>query len=297
MVHAENHDAIAWLTEDLLRRGLTAPKHHPASRPPVVEREATARILALAELAEAEVLIVHVSCAGALEEIRRARGRGVRAHAETCPQYLLLTAADLDRPGFEGAKLMCSPPPRAAEDQEALWRGIVDGGIDVFASDHAPYRYDDPQGKKAHGEQAPFTKVANGVPGLETRLPILFSEGVVRRGLDLRRFVDLAATAPARLYGLYPQKGTIAVASDADLSIWDPERKTTITADDLHDAMDYTPYEGLEVTGSPMVTISRGELVWAEGQVRGRPGRGRLCERSPVRDRGAGRPAADADPR
>ena len=280
MVHAENHDAIAWLTEGLLARGHTTPRYHPEARPAVAEREATARALALAELVGAEVLIVHVSCAEALEEIRRARARGVRVHAETCPQYLLLTAADMDRPGFEGAKFMCSPPPRAPADQEALWRGLFDGGIDVFASDHAPYRFDDPKGKKAHGENAPFTKVPNGLPGLETRLPILFSEGVVRRRLDLRRFVALTATTAARLYGLFPRKGTIGVGSDADIVVWDPEREVTVSSSTLHDAMDYTPYEGLVLTGAPVVTISRGEVVWSEGEVRGEVGRGRLAARS-----------------
>jgi dihydropyrimidinase len=279
MVHAENHDAIAWITNRLLASGCTLPRHHPASRPAVVEREATHRAIALAEIAGAPLHIVHVSSAEALDEVRRGRARGAEVTAETCPQYLVLKADDLDRPGFEGAKLMCSPPPRDEASQRALWQGLADGVLAVFASDHAPYRFDDPQGKKVHGEDAPFTRIPNGVPSLELRLPLLYSLGVAQGRLDLHRFVAVTATEPARLFGLYPRKGTIAVGSDADLALWDPQRHTIVTSLALHDRMDYTPFEGLHLTGWPIVTISRGEVIWAGGTVFGRAGRGRFLAR------------------
>jgi len=279
MVHAENSDAIAWTTERLLRAGQRAPRFHPASRPQIAEREATHRVIALAELVDVPILIVHVSGTEALEQIAWARSRGLKIYAETCPQYLLLTAADTDRPGFEGAKFMCSPPPREKVDQEAVWQGLTAGLVQVFSSDHAPYRYNDPQGKQAHGLNAPFTKVPNGIPGLETRLPLLFSEGVGRGRIDINTFVALTATNAARIYGLYPKKGTIAVGSDADLAIWDPEVEVTISKEALHDRMDYTAFEGVKVKGWPVVTIARGEVVWAQGEVQGNPGRGRFLKR------------------
>jgi dihydropyrimidinase len=186
----------------------------------------------------------------------------------------------MDRPGFEGAKYMCSPPLRDQAGQEALWEGLRDGLLQVFSSDHAPYRFDDPEGKKKHGADAPFTKVPKGLPGLETRLPLLFSEGVGKGRIDLSVFVAVTATAPAQIYGLYPRKGTIAVGSDADIAIWDPERELTITRNVLHDRMDYTPYEGMKVTGWPVVTLSRGEVIWNDGRVEGVPGRGRFLKRA-----------------
>jgi dihydropyrimidinase len=279
MFHAENHEAIAWITARLVADGRTSPKYHPVARPQAAEREATARACMLAELVDVPILIVHVSCGGALEEIRRARARGATVHAETCPQYLVFTAADLDRAGFEGAKWMFSPPARDRDAQQALWAGLGDGAIDIFSSDHAPYRFDDPEGKKAHGERAPFTKVPNGVPSLELRMPLLFSEGVRTGRIGLERFVDLTAANPARLYGLYPRKGCIQVGSDADLAVWDPEREVTVTQGVLHDRMDYTPFEGMVVRGWPVVTISRGAVIWMDGEVRGEAGRGRFVHR------------------
>lgn len=287
MFHAENHDAIAWLTKQLLAEGKTAPKYHPCARPEPVEREATARAIMLAEVVDVPILIVHVSGRQALEEIRRAKVRGARVFAETCPQYLTVTADDLDLPGFEGAKLMFSPPARDKASQAALWEGLRDGTIDVFSSDHAPYRYDDPKGKKAHGELAPFPKIANGVPSIAMRLPVLFSEGVSGGRLDLHDFVRLTSAAPARIYGLYPRKGTIAVGSDADLALWDPSQEVTVTHAMLHDRMDYTPFEGMRIRGWPVQAISRGEVVVANGQVLADEGRGVFLERGteqPTRD-------------
>jgi dihydropyrimidinase len=274
MVHAENHDVIGWLTEKLLSAGRSAPKYHAVAHAAVGEGEATQRAIALSEIADTPILIVHVSARQAMDQIAAAQGRGLRIYGETCPQYLFLTADDLDRPGFEGAKYVCSPPPRDAANQEQVWRGLADGVFQVFSSDHAPYRYADSAGKQAQGREAPFSKIANGVPGLEIRLPMLFSEGVGKGRITLNRFVDVAATKAAKLYGLYPRKGTIAVGSDADIAIWDPEKRVTISHDMLHDNMDYTPYEGREVTGWPVITLSRGETVWRDGEVVGAPGRG-----------------------
>ncbi|MFN8669339.1 MAG: dihydropyrimidinase [Gemmatimonadaceae bacterium] len=279
MFHAEHHESIAWHIERLLAEGKTAPKWHPYARPEAAEREATGRACYLAEVTGAPILIVHVSAGSPLDEIRRARARGVHVLAETCPQYLVFTREDLDRSGFEGAKLMFSPPARDRAAQEALWEGLADGSIDIFSSDHAPYRYDDPQGKKAHGEDAPFTKIPNGVPSLELRLPLLFSEGVKKGRLSLERFVALTATNPARTYGLLPRKGTIAVGSDADVVLWDPDRMHVVSHALLHDRMDYTPFEGMQLTGWPVTTLSRGEVIWHEGEVRGAAGRGRLIHR------------------
>lgn len=279
LFHAEHHEAIAWRIEQLLRDGKTAPKWHAHARPESAEREATGRACFLAETIDAPILIVHVSAGAPLDEIRRARARGVHVLAETCPQYLVFTRDDLDKPGFEGAKWMFSPPARDAAAQAALWAGLADGTIDLFSSDHAPYRYDDVQGKKAHGEHAPFTKVPNGVPSLELRLPLLFSEGVRRGRISLERFVALTATNPARIYGLDPRKGSIVVGADADVVLWDPDREVTVTRDILHDRMDYTPFEGMRLTGWPVTTIARGTLLWHEGTVRGAAGRGALLRR------------------
>lgn len=276
MVHAENHDVIAWLTEKLSEAGSTAPRFHAAAHAAPAEREATHRAITFAEVVDVPLLIVHVSGAQAIEQIREARRRGLRIYGETCPQYLFLTAADMDRDGFEGAKYMCSPPPRDKANQEHVWCGLETGVFQVFSSDHAPYRFDDPEGKKKHGPNAPFSKVANGVPGLEIRLPMLYSEGVRTGRLSLEEFVALTSTNAAKLYGLYPRKGTIAVGSDADLAIWDPERKITITQSAMHDNMDYTPYEGRQVTGWPVMTLCRGQVVWDDGEVRGEPGYGQF---------------------
>ena len=275
LIHAENHEIIGWLAERLERKGRIKPADHARSRPLPVEREATHRAVTLAEIAGVPLVVVHVSGGEPLEEIRRARARGHVVIAETCPQYLLLTERDLDLPDMLGAKVMCSPPPRDTAAQNALWRGIEDGTIDIFNSDHAPYRFDG-EGKLKAGPNAPFRAVANGIPGLETRMVILFSEGVVKGRIDLPRFVALTSTNNAKLYGLHPQKGTIAVGADADIVLWDPEERVTISNGLLHHNVDYTPFEGLDVEGWPKTTISRGEIIVDDGQLIGAPGRGRF---------------------
>jgi dihydropyrimidinase len=276
MVHAENHDVIAWLTEKLTAAGQTAPKYHAVAHAPEAEREATHRAITLAEIVDVPVLIVHVSAREAIDQIRLAQNRGLKVYGETCPQYLFLAAEDMDRPGFEGAKYVCSPPPRDKANQELVWRGIETGVLSVFSSDHAPYRFDDPEGKKKHGEDASFKVIPNGVPGLEIRLPMLFSEGVGGGRITLEQFVAVTATNPAKTYGLYPRKGTIAVGADADIVIWDPDLEVTISTDMLHDNVDYTPYEGRRITGYPVMTLSRGEVVWDGKAPKGEPGRGQF---------------------
>lgn len=261
MVHAENYDAIRFLTDQLERAGKIAPKYHATSRPIPVEREATHRAISLAELIDVPIMVVHVSNGEAIEEIRRARGRGLKVFGETCPQYLVLTEKDLDGLNMEGAKYVCSPPPRDQASQEACWLGLQTGVLQTFSSDHCPFRYDAPAGKLAAKSRTSFRWVPNGIPGIETRLPILFSEGVGKRRISINDFVALTSTNHAKMYGLHPKKGTIAIGSDADIAIWDPSRKVTISQSLLHQGADYTPYEGLEVTGWPVTTIVRGRVV------------------------------------
>ncbi len=269
MVHAENYDAIRFLTNRLERAGQTAPHYHAMSRPIPVEREATHRAISLAELVDVPVMIVHVSSREAMEEIRRAQQKGLKVYGETCPQYLVLTAKDLDGLNMEGAKYVCSPPPRDAASQEACWEGLQQKVFSLFSSDHCPFRYDDSHGKLTPKGRTSFRWVPNGIPGVETRLPILFSQGVKAGRISLNEFVALTATNHAKTYGLYPRKGTIAVGSDADIAIWDRERRTTISQALMHHGTDYTPYEGMEVTGWPVSTMVRGKFVVRDGALVG----------------------------
>ncbi len=284
MVHAENSDCIAWLTDRLVEAGRTTPRYHADSRPPPVEREATHRAITFSELVDVPILIVHVSGAEALEQIRWAQGRGLNIYAESCPQYLFLTAGDLGDGGFEGAKCVCSPPPRDTASQESVWNAIAGGVVQILSSDHAPFRYDDPHGKRLGGREVDFPYIPNGIPGLETRLPLLFSEGVGKGRIDIETFVALTATNPAHLYGLFPRKGTIAVGSDADLVVWDEQREVIIDNRQLHHAVDYTPYEGMRLQGWPALTLCRGEVVARDGEWVGHAGHGRFLPRqSPPR--------------
>lgn len=269
MVHCENEDAIKYLVGKHEAAGNVNPAAHATTRPIAVEREATHRAMSLAEVVGIPIVIVHVSNGAALEEIARARRRGLTVTAETCPQYLMLTADDLDAANWEGAKYVCSPPPRDEREQAACWEGIQNGAFELFSSDHCPFRYDSADGKLNPKGAHDFRHIPNGIPGVETRLPILFSEGVRKGRIDLRRFVALSATNHARTYGLYPQKGTIAIGSDADLAIWDPDCTKKIRHRDLHDGSDYTPYEGLEITGWPMTVVLRGKIMVREGELAG----------------------------
>jgi dihydropyrimidinase len=276
MIHAENADAIAYLTKRLTEQGKTAPRFHGMSRPMPVEREATHRAITLSELVDVPILVVHVSGAEAVEQIRWARGRGLNIFAETCPQYLFLTQEHLGLDGFHGAKCVCSPPPRDARNQQVIWDGLADGLFTIVSSDHAPFRYDDPQGKKLGGEEPSFEYIPNGIPGIETRLPLLFSEGVLGGRLTIQQFVALTSTNPAKLYGLYPRKGTIAIGADADLVIWDTSKRQPIRNEMLHHDVDYTPYEGIEVGAWPATTVCRGQVVWDGVSFTGRAGDGQF---------------------
>src|SRR5258708_14694129 len=227
MIHAENHDMIRWLAAKLIEHGRGAPRYHAVAHARIAEADATHRAISLAELIDVPVLIVHVSSAEAIDAIRTAQTRGLGIYGETCPQYLFLTAADIDRPCVEGARFCCSPPPRDEAAQQAVCTGLRNGTFQVFSSDHAPYRFDK-TGKLPKGKKTTFKEMANGVPGIELRLPLLFSEGVGGGRIDLNQFVALTATNHAKLYGLYPRKGTIAVGADAHLALLDPKKQASV---------------------------------------------------------------------
>jgi dihydropyrimidinase len=295
-VHAENHGMISWMGKRLVEKGYTAPKFHTISHPRGSEAEAFNRLITFAEFIDQPIMIFHVSTAEGVEVIRKARGRGLKVFAETCPQYLFMTAKDLDRPGLEGAKWMCSPPPRAKTDQEAIWRGLALGDLQTVSSDHAPYVFD-ATGKLSAGPNPTFKQIANGLPGIEARLPLLFDAMVSKGRLGLCKFVELTATAPARIYNLHPRKGSIAIGSDADLVIWDPTRQVTLTDGTFHDRTGYTPFAGRTITGWPETVLRRGKVIVRDGRCDANPGSGEFLPRTggwaaaPL-----GRPAPDMDP-
>jgi dihydropyrimidinase len=281
MVHCEGYDAIRFMTERLEAAGRNAPYYHAASRPQVVEREATHRAISHAELTDTPIMIVHVSGREAMEQIRWAQLRGLKVYGETCPQYVALTADDLKGLNMDetGSKYVCSPPPRDEASWDAMWEGIRTGVFQTFSSDHCPFRYDDPKGKLSAKGRTSFRWVSNGIPGIETRLPILFSKGVVEGRISLNEFVALTSTNHAKMYGLYPKKGSIAAGFDADIVLWDPNRRETIRQEILHHGADYTPYEGMSVTGWPVMTFLRGKRVAEEGRILGEPGDGAFLKR------------------
>ncbi|RVV96581.1 dihydropyrimidinase [Mesobaculum littorinae] len=279
MVHAEGHDAIRHMARRLEEQGRTAPYYHAEAHAEIAEREATHRAISHAQLTDVPVVIVHVSGRDPMEQIQWARRRGMQVYAETCPQYIALTRDDLKglNMDFEGAKYVCSPPPRDADGQAAIWEGLRDGTFDLFSSDHCPFYFEAPAetGKDNHRARTSFRWVPNGIPGVETRLPILFSEGVSKGRISMERFVALTSTNPARLYGLYPQKGALAIGADADITLWDAGLTRPITQAGLNHGSDYTPYEGMEITGWPVRTLLRGRTTALDGRtVEGpRPGR------------------------
>jgi dihydropyrimidinase len=266
MMHAENHDMIRWVADRLLALGHYAPKYHAVAHDRLSETEASYRAVMLSRLIDVPVLIVHVSGSETVDTIRTARERGAFIHAESCPQYLFLTADDIDQDGMEGAKFCCSPPPRDAGSQEAIWRGLKDGTLALYSSDHAPYRFD-ASGKLPHGDQTKFKELANGVPGIELRMPLLFSEGVRKGRITINEFVALTATNHAHMYGMEHRKGNLAVGLDADIALWDPELAVKISSAQLHDNVGYTPYEGRDITGWPTTVISRGRVVVDGGRL------------------------------
>ena len=275
MVHAENNGMIDRLRARFGDEGKLAPKYHALSRPPEAEAEAISRAIRLARFAEAPLFIVHVSSAQGMAEVARARRSGQALHAETCPQYLFLTADDLDQP--EGGKYICSPPLRDVATQEALWRGLTNGTLEMSSSDHAPYRYDE-TGKLAKGGDD-FRTIANGMPGIEARPPLMFSEGVAKGRISVNQFVALTSANAARIFGLQGRKGTIAPGADADIAIWDPEARWVMRHTEMHDAMDYTPFEGREITGRPETMIQRGNILVGDARLLATPGDGRFLHR------------------
>jgi dihydropyrimidinase len=280
MVHAENGDAAYFLQQKYVAAGKTAPKYHAVTRPPRVEAEATGRAIALAELVGTSIYIVHLTCGESLEEVVRGRARGIDVLAETCTQYLYFTKEDLDREGFEGAKYVFTPPARSRADHEILWHALAHRTLELVSSDHAAWNYST---DKQLGRDD-FTKIPNGGPGIEERLMMVY-QGVNQGRLTLPQFVDLTATRPAQIFGLFPRKGTIAIGSDADLVIWDPVRERTIRQAELHHAVDYTLYEGKTVRGGPRTVMRRGELLVENETFVGRPGTGQFLRRQKYRGR------------
>ncbi|HEY1350713.1 MAG TPA: dihydropyrimidinase [Ktedonobacteraceae bacterium] len=274
MVHAENGIAIDALVRETLARGQTEPRYHASSRPALLEGEATRRVIALATLAGAPLYIVHVTCISALLAIAAARSEGLPVWGETCPQYLYLDASRLALPAFEGAKYVCTPPLRQPADCAALWQGLRRRELCVVSTDHAPFHW---HGQKELGRDD-FTRIPNGLPGVEHRLMLLY-KGVCEGRLTLNHCIELLCTMPARLFGLFPQKGTIAPGSDADLVLFDPERKLTISAANQHQRVDYTPYEGIEVQGVPDTVLLRGRVIVRAGEYVGGKGGGQYLAR------------------
>ena len=271
--HAENDGLIRWMTRRLLDSGRREARFHPLSHPRAAEIEALSRMCVFAEFTGQPIMLFHISTREGVEIVRAAQARGVPVVAETCPHYLFMTEDQLNLPGQAAAGLMCSPPQRLPDDQAALWEGLGSGALQLVSSDHAPYRLD-ATGKFAHGPDAPFNRIANGMPGLELRLPLMFDAMVSKGRLGAQKFVELTATTPARIFGL-TGKGRIEVGADADIAIWDPARQVTFGADDLHDATGYNPFAGRRVTGWPEHVLSRGEVVLTGGQCHAAPGRGR----------------------
>lgn len=274
-MHAENGGAIDVIVRRALAEGKRAPKYHALTRPTTAEAEATARAIALAEMAGAPVYIVHLSCNDALEKVREARDRGLPAYAETCPQYLFLSIENFDVPGFEGAKYVFTPPLREKWHQEKLWQGLARDTLQVVSTDHCPFCYKE---QKELGKDD-FTKIPNGGPGIEHRLSLVYTGGVHGKRFSANRFVQLVSTAPAKLFGLYPRKGTIAVGSDADLVVFDPNEEQVISAKTHHMRVDYSMFEGIRVKGVSKTVFSRGRVIIEGGKFVGRAGAGQFVKR------------------
>jgi dihydropyrimidinase len=275
-MHAENGGVIDVLVKKALAEGKTAPKFHALTRPARAEAEATHRAIALAEMADVPVYIVHLSAAEALEMVTEARDRGLPAFAETCPQYLFLSYDNYEEPGFEGAKYVMSPPLRPKEAQERLWRGLAFNDLQAISTDHCPFCMKEQKTLGRHD----FSKIPNGAPGIETRMSLVYDGGVRTGRISLNRFVELTSTSPARIFGLFPRKGTIAPGSDADIVVFDPLRKLKLSARTLHMKVDYNPYEGREVTGAAETVVSRGRVIVENGRFVGRAGAGEFIRRS-----------------
>ena len=278
-MHAENGGVIDLLVQEALRKGHTAPKYHALTRPPRAEGEATGRAIALAEMAGVPIYIVHLSSADALQKVREARDMGLPAYAETCPQYLFLSYDNYEEPGFDGAKYVMSPPLREKWHQDFLWKGLEKNDLQVISTDHCPFCMSE---QKELGKDD-FSKIPNGDPGIETRLTLVHNGGVRQGRISLNRFVQLCSTTPAKMFGLFPRKGTIAVGSDADIVIFDPEKRQTLSVKSLHMRVDYNPYEGTTVQGAPGFVISQGKVIIEGDKFVGTKGAGRFLKRGPSR--------------
>ena len=276
-MHAENGGVIDVLVQRALAEGKTAPKYHALTRPARAEAEATHRAIALAEIADVPIYIVHLSAAEALEMVTAARDRGLPAYAETCPQYLFLSYDNYEEPGFEGAKYVMSPPLREKQKQDQLWRGLAFNDLQAISTDHCPFCMKE---QKELGRND-FSKIPNGAPGIETRMSLVYDGGVRRGRISLNRFVDLTSTSPAKIFGLFPRKGTIAPGSDGDVVVFDPNRTVTLSARTLHMKVDYNPYEGRQVTGAADTVLSRGRVVIENGKFVGKAGAGSFIKRAP----------------
>jgi dihydropyrimidinase len=277
LVHAENGDIIDLLTREMLARGETTPLHHALSRPPQAEEEAVNRYITLAALSGSPAYIVHLSDATALGRLAEARLQGLPIYAETCPQYLFLDIERYNEPGFNGAKYVMSPPLREPGNEEYLWNGLDSGNLQVVASDHCSFNM---KGQKELGRDD-FSKIPNGAPGVETRVQLLFAGGVMENRISVNKFVDLVSTAPAKLFGLYPRKGALAIGSDADLVVFDPDADFTISAEKQFQNVDYNPYEGFKGKGVPLKVFSRGKLIFDDGRYTGSKGHGCFLPRKP----------------
>jgi dihydropyrimidinase len=275
-MHAENGSAIDVIVQRALAEGKTAPVYHGLTRPVTAEAEAVNRAIALAEMAGVPVYIVHLSSEDALNKVREARDRGLPAFAETCPQYLLLSIEELERPNFEGAKYVFTPPLRPKRHLPKLWDGLKHDHLQIVSTDHCPFCFED---QKSLGRND-FTKIPNGGPGIENRLQLIHHHGVNAGKLSINRFVEITSTTPARIFGLYPRKGVLAPGSDADIVIWDPEAEHTISAHTHHMRVDYSMFEGYQVKGNARTVISRGDVVIENNQFHGKPGRGEYLKRS-----------------
>ena len=278
-VHAENGHMVTRDTQQLVEANNVSERMHLHAHTDLAEGEAATRAIALSESTGASLCIVHVSSRSVVEALAQARARGVPVWGETCTQYLAVAYEDYEDMGPAAAKYICTPPIRERENQEYLWAGLRSGALSTVATDHAVFTWEEGQGSKASGSGS-FTDVPGGVPGVEERLSVLYETGVNQGRISLSRFVDLIATAPAKLFGLFPQKGVVAVGSDADLVVWDPDTEKVLTATDMHSGADYTLYEGMRVRGQPRFVISRGELIVSEGELQAEPGRGRYLRRS-----------------
>ena len=272
-VHAENHGMIKWRTRQLVAKGCDTPKYHALSHPREAETEAIARVISIAGVVEQPIMIFHVSTAEGAALIRQARASGQAVLGETCTHYLLLTERDLDRPGIEGAKWMCSPPLRTEADSDALWTALLRGDLQTITSDHAPYAFD-ASGKLHAGPNPRFDKIPSGMPGIGLRLPLLFDAMVSSGKVSAVKFAELTATAPARIYGLSPRKGAIVIGADADITIWNPDQETVVSDTTIPDRTGYTPFAGRTVRGWPETVLRRGEIIVEGNAVTAAPGSG-----------------------